>query len=167
MHARFQNQNRGSQIVWMLGLLASHSLLGGCSGDGLDGAVPVRGTVTYQGQPVSGALISFLGGNDSRPATAVSKTDGSFELRTLGLPGAFPGTYKVVVMKPEGGASAPDPGFSPSGQDLSMEQAAAAAKRPPPKTKELLPARYNSPQTTPLTFEVKSSGENVCNLKLE
>ena len=125
------------------------------------GGEPVRG------EPVGGAMISFVGDKETRPATAVSKPDGTFELQTQGSPGAFPGSYKVVVIKSEEGAAAVDPGFSPDGQDLSMEQAAAAARKPPPKVKELLPAQYSSPQTTPLSVEVKSSGDNIADLKLE
>jgi hypothetical protein len=150
-----------------LAALAVLSLLGGCSTGGLDGAYPARGTLTYKGQPVDGAMISLVGDNNARPATAVSKADGTFELLTQGSPGAFPGNYKVVVIKTEAGASQADPGFSPDGQDLSMEQAAVAARKPPPKAKELLPAKYSSPQTTPLTCEVKASNENVFELKLE
>lgn len=142
-------------------------LLPGCSGGGLEGVYPVHGKVTYKGEPVGGAMISFVGDNDARPATAVSKSDGTFELMTQGSPGAFPGTYKVVVVKTEAGSAAADPGFSPEGQDLSMEQAAVAARKPIQNAKELLPPKYSSPQSTPLTCEVKSTGENVCDLKLE
>jgi hypothetical protein len=58
--------------------------------------VPVRGTVTVNGKPLSGVVVTFL------PAQWVAsngetKADGTYSLETARRPGAFPGEYKVAV----------------------------------------------------------------------
>lgn len=165
-----------SQLSWRSGagriallMFSSFAAMAGCSGGGIAGLYPVSGTVTYQGQPVEGALISFIGKGETRPATAVSKKDGTYELYTLDSRGALPGSYNVVVTKTEAPPESAnkDLGMSPAGVDLSMEQAAANVGKPLPKPKELLPAKYGSPATTTLNFEVKNTGKNVFDLKLE
>lgn len=151
-------------VIW-----CTIAVLAGCSGGGLAGLYPVSGTVTYQGQPVEGASISFIGKGETRPATAVSKKDGTYELYTLDSRGAFPGRYSVVVTKTEAPPESAnkDLGMNPAGVDLSMDQAAANVGKPIPKPKELLPVKYASPATTTLDFEVKNTGNNVFDLKLE
>jgi len=140
----------------------------GCSGGGLSGLHPVKGTVTYNGSPVEGAIISFNGEGDTRPATAVSKADGTYELYTLDSPGAQPGKYIVVVSKTEGPDKSKnaDPGFDASGVDLSMMDAAKEAGKSPRKLKSLLPAKFADPGSSPLRFEVKE-GTNTFDLKLD
>lgn len=139
----------------------------GCSQRGLDGLYPVKGTVTLNGKPLDGATISFISKGDGRPATAISKADGTFEVFTLDSSGALPGNYRVVVVKEEvpPETSAADAGFDASGQDLSMVQAAKTGKQAF-KSNQLVPTKYTNPETTPLTFEVKSSSNN-CELKIE
>jgi len=152
-------------VVMLCGLL----LLAGCGGGGIAGLYPVTGTVTYQGKAVDGATVSFLNESEGRPATAITKSDGTYELFTLDSSGALPGSYRVVVSKTEAGPEvAPDDlGFDPvTGADLSMEQSAANAGKRPTKPKDLIPAKYSSPTSTPLTVEVKNSN-NVIDLKLE
>lgn len=160
-------RSRVPVVTWLL--VTPMLALLGCSGGGLEGLYPVTGIVTYQGAPVDGATITFVGEGDARPATAVSKPDGTYELYTLGTLGAAPGKYSVAVAKTEAlpeSANA-DLGFSASGEDLSMEQAARDVDKPLPAPKELLPAKYNNPGSTPLKFDVKDSGSNVIDLKLE
>lgn len=160
--------HRWQGVVLLIALVAV-PLVGGCSRGGLPGLQPVTGTVTYQGKPVDGALISFVSEGQTRAATAVSQADGSFELYTLETPGAEPGKYIVVVTKVEtpAGSNEPDPGFNEQGVDLSMLQAAQSAGKPQPKPAELLPVKYSNPETSPLRFEVKDASGNVCELKLE
>lgn len=150
-------------------ILSWLAALAGCSGGGIAGLYPVSGTVSLKGQPIGDATISFISKDGTRPATAVSKADGSYELYTLDSPGALPGMYNVVVTKmdapPE--SANQDLGMSPTGEDLSMEQAATNVRKPMRKPKELVPSKYANPATTPLNFEVKSSGKNVIDLKLE
>lgn len=128
----------------------------GCSGN--NGLAPVTGKVTYQGQPVSGATILFMGEGAARPATAVSGPDGGYSLQTLDASGAAPGAYTVVISKNEAPPEVAEP--------PSMEEAAKQAKRPPPAPKRLVPAKYEDAARSPLKFEVKAGQKNVFDIQL-
>ncbi len=152
--------NRNNMLNQLVGLhrgifLVATITLAGCSGQ--SGLAKVNGKVTYKGQPVSGATILFMGDAGTRPATAVSSSDGSYSLMTLDAKGAMPGNYSVVVTKTD----AP-----PAGEPPSMEDAAKAANRPPPKPKELLPAKYSDATKSPLKAEVKLGQANTIDLTL-
>jgi hypothetical protein len=131
----------------------------GCGGGGVSGTVPVSGKVSYKGQPVAGAIVTFTGGGEgSRPAVAVSEADGTYKLKTLESDGALPGKYKVTVIKTETTAeSAP----------VSMEDAAKQSGKAAAAAKELLPPKYANGAETPLQFEVKSGVANTFDLPLE
>jgi hypothetical protein len=130
-------------------------LLVGCSEGGISGTQPVTGIVTYKGQPVQGAAISFIGDQEGmRVATAATGADGKYQLMTADTKGAMPGKYSVTVTKTETSGGAPQ----------TMEE---AAKSPAAATStELLPAKYAVPATSPLKVEVKS-GSNTIDLPLE
>jgi len=128
----------------------------GCLGD--SGLVPVSGKVTYKGQSVPGATVVFVGDETTRPATAISGTDGSYSLMTLDSRGAMPGKYAVVVAKTD---APPEQGEPPS-----MEEAAKQAARPPPAPKQLLPAKYGDATLTPLQCEVKPGSAMVFDIPL-
>jgi hypothetical protein len=128
----------------------------GCAGD--NGLAPVTGKVTYQGKPVAGATILFMGDETARPATAISGPDGSYSLRTLDAAGAAPGKYTVVVSKIDTPAEA--------GEPPSMEEAAKQAGRPPPPPKRLLPAKYGEAATSPLKYEVLPGQKNAYDINL-
>lgn len=126
--------------------------LAGCSGGAtIPGVVPVRGKVTYSGQPVEGARIVFVSSaTDGRPAVATSQSDGSYELMTMDSKGALPGSYSVTVKKTENSADLT--------KTVSMEEAAAPGYQPPPPPKDLLPTKYGDPGQTPLKVDVKAGG---------
>jgi len=76
--------------------------------------VPAGGTLTYQGRPVVGAHLTFLGDDPSEPAFAVTDAQGRFKCMTNdSSEGVRPGDYSVTVSNPKGGipkkyATAPD-----------------------------------------------------------
>jgi hypothetical protein len=144
-------------------LLIALLLTPGCSqDDGLPDTTPVRGTVTYQGKPVAGAVVTFLtsGPTTSPPATGTTTADGTFELTTFkNSDGAVPGSYLVGVSKFE------TVGLDPNADD-SMEAAAARANAPPPQTRSLLPEKYADPARSGLTFEVKEGETNEYKIEL-
>ncbi len=89
----------GGRIAFLLAI--SFAAIAGCAVGGIPGLYPVSGRITYEGKPVSGATISFVGRGTERPATAISKADGNYDLYTLDSRGAQPGNYNVVVTKLE------------------------------------------------------------------
>jgi len=130
----------------------------GCTrGSGVQ-TVPVSGKVTYKGQPVEGATISFMPEGETRPATAISGPGGAYRLMTLDAAGAMPGHYTVVIRK----SDIP----TESTKAVSMEEALKLNSRPPPQPKELLPAKYADAARSPLKFEVKAGQKNTADLQL-
>lgn len=79
------------------------ALCSGCGGDpGIEGLVDVSGTVTYQGNPVESATVSFSPTSGTRAASGRTDADGRFQLTSLNPgDGAIPGDYKVSVSKVE------------------------------------------------------------------
>ena len=130
----------------------------GCSGGSGIYTVPVTGKVTYKGQPVDGARVSFIGKGSAKTATGVSGPDGTYTLMTLDAKGAMPGSYNVVVDKTDMPAELT--------KETSMEEAEKQGTKPLAQPKAVLPAKYSDPANTPLKFEVKDSGENSINLEL-
>ena len=119
-------------------VLAACLLLAGCgAGEPL---IPVEGTVTLAGKPLTEGSVSYRPsqdrGNESlHHPTGRIEADGSYRLYVGQRNGAPPGWYKVVVFANEPTPDDPDavhPGF--------------------PQT--LIDRRYNRPETTPLTVEV-------------
>jgi hypothetical protein len=128
--------------------LAAIALVSGCGKAGMGRATfPVTGVVTMGGKPVEGALVQFTpAAGEAGFAGAQTQTDaeGAFDVSVMleggkesqrGLPA---GEYRVSVTK--------------------MEYAGAAAIDRPPKN--VLPAKYQSAESTPLTATVTADGEN-------
>jgi len=141
-------------FIWLVFLL----LALGCSQGNPIGAVPVSGKVTYKGQPVEGATISFIPASETRPAIAISGPGGAYHLMTLDVPGAMPGNYTVIVRKNDVAAESTKP--------VTMEEAVKTNSRPPPQPKGLLPAKYGDAARSPLKFEVKTGQKNNFDLQL-
>src|SRR6266851_1354444 len=84
---------------WASGLAMAFVFVGmGC---GTAKPVKVEGIVTLDGNPVEGAMVSFVPeGDEGRPASGLTGSDGVFHLTTLSPEdGAAPGIYKVIVVK--------------------------------------------------------------------
>jgi len=137
--------------------LATLALWAGCQRGSVSGTVPVRGKVTYRGQPVGGATVMFLGGPESRPAVAVTDASGEYHLQTLDSDGALPGQYTVLVTKTD----------APPADDRPVSMDEAAKNRGQPiQPKQLLPAKYADPAKSPLKIEVIAGQANVADLSL-
>jgi hypothetical protein len=138
----------------------------GCSAKGIS-VVSVTGTVTYQGKPVADALVALVPqSSDSRGASAMTESDGTFTLLTQGATtsGAMTGEYKILVSKfievdnsgKEVVREAPKP-FDPNDSPTPQIQYAQ---------KNLLPEKYNNKDTTTLTTNI-TKGKNHLTLKLD
>ena len=144
---------------WLFGAVILALSVCGCGKGNPLGTVPASGQVTYRGQPVAGATVSFLPEADLRPATAITAADGRFRLMTLDAEGAMPGRYVALVRKME---IPPEPT-----QGTSMEDALKLNARQPPAPKALLPVKYGDASKSPLRFEVQPGAANHFDLVLE
>jgi hypothetical protein len=128
----------------------------GCGdSSGVGRTLPVRGTVTLDGQPLTAATTVVLfkpdaaKGNQSlfEPVGTVDG-QGRYTLFTRGKRGAPPGWYKVIVTATDGRVS-------------------AATKDRHPAPGSLLPALYGHEKTTPFTVEVvEDAAPQAYDLKL-
>jgi hypothetical protein len=151
--------------------LAAVVVFAGCGGGGSEvGATAVSGTVTLDGQPVEGANVAFAPkGEGGRAATGITDAEGKFTLTTLEAgDGAMPGSYGVTVTKKSGGSAGfVDP--RDQGGEMTPEQMKAvmeAAEGGAQKSKDELPAKYASADTSGLTADVSDSGGNDFTLEL-
>ncbi len=139
-----------------LGVILFASLVAiGCGGAASDRAqcAAVSGTVTYKGQLVEGATVSFWTPTASRAATGQTDAKGSFRLTTFAADdGAVLGTHAVTVTKAA-------PAAAMNASDMATGKADATPVKDP------LPAKYADAKTTTLKFEVKS-GKNTAPLEL-
>ncbi|MEW4487030.1 hypothetical protein AB1L42_03065 [Thalassoglobus sp. JC818] len=85
----FWQQNQISALLLAIPLLSL-----GC-GSGIDLGV-VKGQVTKEGQPVAGAIVEFIPDN-GRTSTAITKSDGTYELDYDDFKGAVIGTHRVQI----------------------------------------------------------------------
>ena len=88
----------------------------GCSGSGRIKTNIVEGTITYEGQPLAGATISFTPtGNEGDPAFAQTDAQGRYKLQTLRgevNAGTTAGEYVVTISKYD---------FVPTGRKLRTD----------------------------------------------
>lgn len=136
-------------------IVTAASVGGGCSTrSGVEGIVPVTGTVTYNGTPVEGATVSFSPAGEGRSASAITTEDGKFSLTTLEAgDGALPGSYKVGISKSE----EVNP-MSPEERQKYFDE--NMGRMPTVEHRQLLPEKFKNPNTSGFTVEVGKSGKN-------
>ena len=144
-----------------LGLLGPLALICGCS----DGLVDVHGVVTYDGEPLPKATVSFVReGAAGRPAGGFTDQQGRFELTSYRPDdGIAAGRYRVTVSKVADGKD-----FQASSPAMEQQlQKAYSQSRPTsplyPNVKSVLPWVYGDVNETPFLYEVPLQGD----LKLE
>ncbi|HET6879340.1 MAG TPA: hypothetical protein VFI31_04265 [Pirellulales bacterium] len=106
--------------------------------------LPVKGTVTLDGQPLPAADVVFFAGDPPLAFAGQTKADGSYELQGLaGKEAALQGVCKVTVsrmVKPDGSPVSPE--------ETPVESGAV----------EQLPPKYTGYATTMLTATVAPGG---------
>ena len=146
-------------------IVVSGYALGGCSsGARRPPTYPVTGTVTFQGKPVAGAVITFVPADKGEAASAITDSEGRYALTTWQAgDGARPGEYRVKVSKQE--QQTVDP--AKLVQNLSIEEEQkiyVESKKAPPPAKRLIPGKFENEQTSglvhkvaekPTTFDIK------------
>ena len=151
------------QIVVLAVVMALGAVgLAGCGGSTMPKIYPATGTVTWKGEPLADATVSFV---PSAGAPSDGKTDaqGKFTIMTNGMPGARAGACKVTVSKFAGaGASMP---AAPKPEDMMKmyEQ-----KKKGGVEKGEVPAKYGRADTSGLAAEVTTDGaKNVFTFDLK
>lgn len=146
------------RLSLVCGCLATAMLvMSGCGGDSepaVEGAVPVTGTITLDGSPVTMASVMFVptqgGTGQAMTATAITDASGKYELTTKSAKGAMPGSYRVVIsqMTKDGQPMAPD--FEKSPMTLITEG-----------YRETLHTNYSDMAFSKLTANVPAGGGTV------
>jgi len=135
----------------------------GCGPSGPD-LVPVRGTLTLDGQPLGQKNLYFSpeAGTPGLGAGGNTNSDGSFELLAVvggalnDMKGAQVGKYRVVVSEP---MFPIETEMQVQGQGSEPEVAIGLPQAPKRGEKPTIPSAYSNKETTPLVVEVKA-GEN-------
>jgi hypothetical protein len=167
------------RLACLTGLL----LIAGCSAGAKLPTVPASGTVTYKGQALEGATVTFLPQSkdeSAKGASAQTDSQGRFSMQTyLGggsqtSPGALPGDYFVTVTKAENQAEGIR-GPEVAGKMAEMQRQAAQGGGPPGRPggggataraqqsfqpKSLIPDKYSDAQKSGFTAKIGASGNN-------
>ncbi len=146
----------------MLIVLAVVALFAGCYGSEFPQTYPVSGTVTYKGQPVEGASVTFVSSDpEVRSAGAETDAEGKFSVKTYFSPkqqsdGLVPGEYVITVSKMEK-RELPE-GMKPE-EAINVFREMGAPKN-------LLPKQFASPQTSTLKLSVTDAAPEPLTLDL-
>lgn len=138
---------------WTIGCACAVIISTGCSPGSKFPVGTVTGRVTYHGQPVpEGTLVQFH--STLGPTTAVVRPDGTYEAQRVRV-----GQYVVTVTPPIPTAADPQ---------AAMEAYLQARKagQDPDAAAKILPVKYQRPNTSGITFDLKA-GANPFDLELK
>jgi len=141
--------------IMFVGCVITLTAVLGCGGNkrgaNAPALVPVNGTVTLDGKPVSGALVTFIptGSTRGKGAYGVTDENGRYELSEDGAnKGAPAGEYRVVCNK----------WVMPDGSDLPRDSKVAPDEA---GAKEFFPRKYSNEAETELKATVSASGGTI------
>jgi hypothetical protein len=142
-------------------------LFSGCARTEWPATALVSGTVTSHGKPVPRATVSFHSSGAPRYGYGTTDAAGRYTLSTFEPDdGAMIGDHVVVIAPSKSLAENPDIlalDMSDPKNDAAYKKALRAASKP--ARNPAVPARYGSPDTTPLKATVKP-GDNVIDFDL-
>jgi hypothetical protein len=152
----FRRIIRQARLILILALALS-----GCSSK--NQPVRVEGIVTLDDRPVEGVMVVFIPeGTISRPASAMTDSEGHFSLTTFKEgDGAIPGDYRVVIKKRD---ALPEPPAIDASDPKSI-LAHYKNREDRRKQKSQLPHVYAQEKTTPFHYTVPVNGKVFLELK--
>lgn len=141
-------RGRFIRLAAALSVFLAFLLVTGCGGGPkLPPTAPVSGVVTLNNHPLPRGMVQFVPdvskGTNGAPAVGNIGPDGRFKLQTAGKDGAIVGQHKVAVE---------------SRQEVDMSKGSWAPS--------LIPEKYNNPDRSGLTFEVKAGKDNTFDIQL-
>ena len=158
------NTSKMFLAAWALSLTA----IIGCGPDPNLGQV--RGVVTYKGEPVAGATVSFFPvSSDGILAVGTTDDAGCYVLaapvQKKGVSqGAFSGKYNVTIRKLEVTPSAVDLLYQEG--KITYDELQSRGGGGGGTSRDLLPARYRDVKTSGLEAEVQAKTQNEFNFDL-
>lgn len=144
----------------------------GCGGSDFPEPIPVSGSVSYQGEPVEGAKVSFLSQTGGRSASGTTDASGEYSLTTFNTnDGAIPDDYAVTIAKydqADTGANIDAESDTDIGSDYdAMMKAAASGSGDVDKEASKLPEKYADPAESGMSRTVAEGQPNEFNFELE
>lgn len=140
-------------IALAASLCLTLALLPGC---GKPPRATVKGKVTFNRMPVSGATVSFVDANN-RTGSSLSKADGSYEVQDAPV-----GEVTITVFTPPLSQAMTPQGKQPKHKGMPTEMlppghqdAASGSKRFTP-----VPEKYHKADTSPLKFTVQRGSQD-------
>lgn len=156
--------------VWV-SMLTLALLIGCGSSSGLPKTYKVTGSVTQNGTPVEGAIVTFLN-SEKKDAVGSTNAKGEFKLSTLGPAiaanclGLTKSRFLSWIVQQFHLPQPPPPGVIASGE---ISESYVPPSNSPGNTKEsapknLLPAKYASEQTSGLVATVAENGPKISSI---
>lgn len=150
--------NRAAMLLLLLGVAAFI----GCGQERLPGLVPASGIVTYQGDPIADAWVTFVPsqpGSSQRAASSVTDGQGHFTMTTLDpQDGVVPGEYFVKISK------------KVDSTDNSKADIDAGRAKPKNNTRHIqyvIPQKYEQPEESGLVVQIESQGNQAIEFHLD
>jgi hypothetical protein len=139
-------------VSLLIALFTAVALISGC-GDGTIRTFNVTGTITFDGEPLSNASVTFTPVDEGNQAYGLTDANGRYVLQTrFGRPGAgtTPGNYAVHIVRQK---------------DTQGRDPDSPGEPPPPES--LIPERYTDPATSGFAATVEKGKRNVFDFNLE
>ncbi|MDO5553064.1 MAG: hypothetical protein Q4G68_04835 [Planctomycetia bacterium] len=156
---------------YLLTMLVTLTLAGGCSGNRFVSTSLVEGTVTFKGKPVGpGATVTFIPASSENPEFAVGTTDesGKYTLTSHHgkvMRGAVEGDYHVTILWAKIDEQQTDQSEAEKSTLGSSPPIAISGGPKKNKIKNLIPEKYRDESTSDLKATVVK-GTNVINFEL-
>jgi hypothetical protein len=151
------------QKLFFVVICFSFLILSGCGSGTPFPVEAVEGTVTLDGQPVEGAVLTFVPAHSNEGKAAYGRTDGTGTYKLTAFnggksgAGTMVGHYIVSILKEV-------PVREPTAQELADQEKKGIEINIP--LRSIVPVRYNDAQTSGLTAEIVK-GKNIIHFDLK